>query len=77
MPESCTASVNNSDIKRREDIKKRRSIPCFGEYTIIAISMFVWARKMYGTDDEVVCRANMIFIHELHRIAERIKWIYE
>lgn len=105
MPESYTESVNNSDIKRREDIKKRRSIPCFGEYTIIAISMFVWARKRYGrndyvdtyimthfrkvlddidrlhkingTDDEVVCRANMIFIHELHRIAERIKWIYQ
>jgi len=105
MPESYTKSVINSDIKRREDIKKRRSIPCFREYTIIAISMFVWVRKSYGrndyvdnyimthfrkvldeidrlhkrdgTDEEIVCRANMIFTHELHRIAENIKWIYE
>jgi uncharacterized protein (UPF0305 family) len=105
MPESYTKSVINSDIKRREDIKKSRSIPCCREYTIIAITMFVWARKRYGRNDyvdhymmthfrkvldeidrlhkrdgtreEIICRANMIFTRELHRIAESIKWIYE
>ena len=105
MPESHTGCVNNSDIKRRTNINKRQEMPCFREYTIIAVMLFVWARRRYGRNDyvenyiithfrkvldeiemlhdssgageETVLIANRIFTRELHRIAEKIKWIYE
>lgn len=53
MPESHTRCVNNSDITRGKDTNKRLNMPCFREYTIIAVMLFVWARMRYGKNDYV------------------------
>lgn len=73
MPESHTKCVNNSDITRRRDANKRRGMPCFREYSIIAVMLFVWARMRYGRNDYI---ENYIMTH-FRKVLDDIERLHE
>ena len=73
MPESHTRCDNNSDIARRRDLNKRQVMPCFREYSIIAVMLLVWARRRFGRNDYV---DNYIMTH-FRKVLDDIERLHE
>lgn len=73
MPESHTKSVNNSDIARRKETERRKELPCFREYTIIAILLFVWTRKRHGRNDYV----DAYIMTHFRKVLDEIEQLHE
>lgn len=71
MPESHTRCDNNSDIRR--DLNKRQVMPCFREYSIIAVMVLVWARKRFGRNDYI---DNYIMTH-FRKVLDDIERLHE